>query len=81
MQHSSSSRQLQIPDYLYGKTIAILGFSSEGQEYARQLREHDIPVVIGLRPVDDLWADAERDGFDVKTLWEAVESANIIQVW
>jgi ketol-acid reductoisomerase len=76
-----SSSQFQIPDYLYGKTIAILGFSSEGQEYARLLREKQIPVVIGLRPVDDLWADAERDGFDVKTLWEAVEYANIIQVW
>jgi ketol-acid reductoisomerase len=77
----SSSRQLLIPDYLYGKTIAILGYSSECQEYARLLREHEIPVVIGLRPIDDLWTDADRDGFNVKTLWEAVESADIIQVW
>jgi ketol-acid reductoisomerase len=76
-----SSSKIKIPDYFYGKTIAILGFSSEGQEYARLLREKEIPVVIGLRPVDDQWADAERDGFDVKTLWAAVESANIIQVW
>ncbi|WP_185805363.1 hypothetical protein [Bacillus canaveralius] len=76
-----SSEQLQIPDYLYGKTIAILGYSSEGQEFARLLKHHDIPVVIGLRPVDDLWADAVRDGFDVKSLWEAVEAAQIIQVW
>ena len=75
------SKQFQIPDYMYGKTIAILGYSSEGQEYARLLREHQISVVIGLRPVDEVWAEAERDGFDVKTLWEAVESANIIQVW
>ncbi|OLN21537.1 hypothetical protein BTO30_14515 [Domibacillus antri] len=75
------SKQLHIPDYLYGKTIAILGYSSEGQEYARLLREQEISVVIGLRPVDDAWAEAERDGFEVKTLWEAVESASIIQVW
>ena len=73
--------QLHIPDYLYGKTIAILGYSDEGREYAQLLREHQIPVVIGLRPVDDVWAEAERDGFDVRTLWEAVESASIIQVW
>ncbi|MFE5430578.1 hypothetical protein [Peribacillus simplex] len=73
--------QLHIPEYLYGKTIAILGYSNEGKEYAQLLREHQIQVVIGLRPVDDLWADAERDGFDVKTLWDAVESASIIQVW
>ncbi|OMP66862.1 Rossmann-fold NAD(P)-binding domain-containing protein [Domibacillus epiphyticus] len=73
--------KLQVPDYLYGKTIAILGYSSEGKEYARLLREQQIPVVIGLRPVDDTWTEAERDGFEVKTLWEAVESASIIQVW
>jgi ketol-acid reductoisomerase len=73
--------KLHIPDYLYGKTIAILGYSNEGKEYAQLLREHQIQVVIGLRPVDDVWADAERDGFDVRTLWEAVESASIIQVW
>jgi ketol-acid reductoisomerase len=77
----SAGRPLQIPDYLYGKTIAILGYSGEGQEYARLLRDNEIPVVIGLRPIDNHWEVAERDGFIVKTLWEAVESANIIQVW
>lgn len=75
------SKQFQIPDYLYGKTIAILGYSNEGKEYARLLQEHEISVVIGLRLVDEVWEEAERDGFDVKTLWEAVESAHIIQVW
>ncbi|OES44730.1 hypothetical protein [Domibacillus iocasae] len=75
------AEQLHIPDYLHGKTIAILGYSDEGKEYAQLLREHQISVVIGLRPVDDVWAEAEGDGFDVRTLWEAVESASIIQVW
>jgi ketol-acid reductoisomerase len=75
------AKQCVIPDYLYGKSIAILGYSSEGREYAKLLRENEISVVIGLRPVDDLWIEAERDGFHVKNLWEAVESANIIQVW
>lgn len=75
------AEQLVIPDYLYGKYIAILGYSREGMEFAKMLRDHDISVVIGLRPVDDLWTEAERDGFHVKNLWDAVESADIIQVW
>ncbi|WP_338448724.1 hypothetical protein R4Z09_21265 [Niallia oryzisoli] len=74
-------KQFVIPDYLYGKSIAILGYSREGREYAKLLRDHDISVVIGLRPVDDLWSDADGDGFQVKNLWDAVESADIIQVW
>lgn len=77
----SSSDQLQIPEYLHGKTVAILGYGSAAQEYANLLREKEISVVIGLRPVDDAWVDAERNGFTVKTLWDAVESASIIQVW
>jgi ketol-acid reductoisomerase len=77
----SSSSPLQVPEYLLGKRVAILGYSSVGQEYAKLLREKEISVVIGLRPVDDLWVKAEQDGFTVKTLWEAVESASIIQVW
>ncbi|PWT96228.1 MAG: hypothetical protein C5B52_16250 [Bacteroidetes bacterium] len=77
----SSSSSLQVPEYLLGKRVAILGYSRAGQEYAKLLREKEISVVIGLRPVDDSWAKAEDDGFTVKTLWEAVESASIIQVW
>lgn len=76
-----STDPLQVPEYLHGKTVAILGYGSAAQEYAKLLREKEISVVIGLRPVDDVWADAEQDGFTVKTLWDAVESASIIQVW
>ncbi|KAA9011283.1 Rossmann-fold NAD(P)-binding domain-containing protein [Niallia endozanthoxylica] len=75
------AEQLVLPNYFYGKSIAILGYSKEGREFAKMLREHEISVVIGLRPIDDLWTEAERDGFLVKNLWDAVESADIIQVW
>jgi len=75
------AEQLVIPNYFFGKSVAILGYSKEVSEFAKMLREHEISVVIGLRPVDDLWAEAERDGFEVKSLWDAVESADIIQVW
>jgi len=75
------AEQLVLPNDFYGKSIAILGYSKEGREFAKMLREHEISVVIGLRPIDDLWTEAERDGFHVKNLWDAVESADIIQVW
>ncbi|WP_047151892.1 hypothetical protein [Aneurinibacillus tyrosinisolvens] len=71
----------KVPDYLLGKKITILGYSVEGQAYAQFLMENQIQVVIGLRPADDLWSVAERDGHEVRTLWEAVEEADIIQVW
>ena len=76
-----SSDSFYIPDDWLGKTIAILGYSEEGQEYARLLSDRGIQVVIGLRPDDDAWQEAEKAGFHVKTLWEAVKSATVIQVW
>lgn len=72
---------VKIPNYLIGKRVAILGYSSGGKSFAEELRKHHIPVVIGLRPVDDEWSLAKQDGFEVRTLWEAVEAADIIQVW
>jgi ketol-acid reductoisomerase len=77
----ASPSQLHVPEYMTGKTVAILGYGSAAKEYANLLREKGISVVIGLRPIDDTWEDAKLDGFPVMTLWDAVESASIIQVW
>ncbi|WP_134704167.1 hypothetical protein [Ammoniphilus sp. YIM 78166] len=72
---------VNIPNYLTGKRVAILGYSTGGKSFAEELRNQQISVIIGLRPVDDEWSLAEQDGFEVRTLWEAVEAADIIQVW
>ncbi|WCK52309.1 hypothetical protein PP175_12635 [Aneurinibacillus sp. Ricciae_BoGa-3] len=72
---------VQIPQYLRDKKIAILGYNANGETFARLLRDNDIEVVIGLRKVDEVWSRAEHDGFRVLTLWDAVQAADIIQVW
>jgi ketol-acid reductoisomerase len=66
---------------MIGKTIAILGYSEEGAEYAKWLRAEGIEVVIGLREIDSMWPQAEKDGFRVLNLWNAVKASDIIQVW
>jgi ketol-acid reductoisomerase len=71
----------EISRYMRDKKIAILGYNSDGETFARLLRDHDIEVVIGLRKVDEVWSRAENDGFRVLTLWDAVQAADIIQVW
>lgn len=69
-------------NHLIGKTIAILGYRDNGgQQQANSLRGKGIRVVIGLREEDEFWNQAERDGFDVFNIWEAVEQADIAQVW
>lgn len=68
--------------YLKGKTVAILGYRKDGgQQRAQFLRDNGIKVVIGLRQQDEVWTDAVQDGYDVYTVWDATEQADIMQVW
>lgn len=68
--------------YFQGKTIAILGYRDDGgRQQAQALRENGIDVVIGLREEDEVWVIALNDGFPVYNVWEAVEHADIAQVW
>jgi ketol-acid reductoisomerase len=68
-------------DYLHEKTVAILGYNMDGQEQAQKLRDRGIKVVVGLREGDPCWDEAEKDGFSVFDLWNAVDEADVIQVW
>jgi ketol-acid reductoisomerase len=68
-------------DYLKGKTIGILGYSSSAREEIDFLLSKGVRVVVGLRPIDDLWKVAEDQGFIVKSLEETAEVADILQVW
>ncbi|MED4602828.1 hypothetical protein P9314_19525 [Paenibacillus validus] len=72
---------MAIQKELRGKTVAVLGYSEDGADYAKHLREQGVKVVIGLREVDTMWPQAERDGFRVMNLWNAVGASDIIQVW
>lgn len=65
--------------YLQGKTIAIVGYGSQGHAHAQNLRDSGYKVIIGLRKGGS-WDKAVADGFEVYSVKEAVEQADVIQV-
>jgi ketol-acid reductoisomerase len=67
------------PRVLEGKTIAVVGYGSQGRGQALNLRDSGHRVIIGLRPGGS-WQKASEDGFDVYPVAEAVKLADIIQI-
>jgi ketol-acid reductoisomerase len=65
---------------LKGKTIAVIGYGSQGHAQAQNLHDSGINVVVGLRKESSSWAKAEADGLNVKTVAEAAAEADIIQM-
>ena len=50
---------------LEGKTVAILGYGSQGHAHALNLRDSGVNVVVGLRRGSPSWAKAEGEGLKV----------------
>jgi ketol-acid reductoisomerase len=65
---------------LKDKTIAIIGYGSQGHAQAQNLHDSGLSVVVGLRKDSSSWAKAEADGLIVKTVAEAAAEADIIQM-
>ena len=65
---------------LEGKTIAIIGYGSQGHAHALNLKESGCNVVIGLYEGSRSWAKAEAQGFEVYTAAEAAKKADIIMI-
>ena len=67
-------------DVLNGKKIAIIGYGSQGHAHALNLRDSGCDVIIGLRKGGKSWPVAENDGFEVYTVPEATQKADIIMI-
>ena len=65
---------------LEGKTIAIIGYGSQGHAHALNLKESGCNVIIGLYEGSKSWAKAEKQGFKVYTAAEAAKQADIIMI-
>ncbi len=66
--------------YLQGKTIAVIGYGSQGKAQALCLRDSGLNVVVGLRPEGSSWKAAEADGLKVYPVSGAAAKADIIHM-
>jgi len=62
------------------KTVAMIGFGSQGHAHAENLRDSGVKVIVGLAKGGKSWAKAEAKGFEVKTVAEAARAANVIMI-
>jgi ketol-acid reductoisomerase len=67
-------------DVLKGKTVAIIGYGSQGHAHALNLRDSGVKVIVGLYEGSKSWAVAEKAGLKVMTAGQAVAAANVIMV-
>ena len=60
------------------KTVAMIGFGSQGHAHAENLRDSGVKVIVGLAKGGRSWAKAE--GFEVKTVAEAAKAADVVMI-
>ena len=67
-------------DPLKDKTIAILGYGSQGHAHALNLRDSGLSVVVGLKKGSSSWSQAEKEGLKVVTTSEAAKAGDIVMI-
>ena len=65
---------------LKDKTVAIIGYGSQGHAHALNLKESGVNVVVGLYEGSKSWAKAEAQGLTVMTSAEAAKAADVIMI-
>jgi len=60
------------------KTVAIIGYGSQGRAHALNLRDSGVKVVLGLREGGRSWKQAEQDGFKPRNIDEAATLGDVI---
>lgn len=65
---------------LDGKTVAIIGYGSQGHAHALNLKESGVNVIVGLYEGSKSWAIAEEAGLKVMTAADATKAADIIMI-
>ena len=65
---------------LAGKTVAVVGYGSQGHAHAQNLRDSGVKVVIGLYEGSKSAAKAKEDGFEVLNTADAVKQADLVMI-
>ena len=63
-----------------GKTVAIIGYGSQGHAHAQNLHESGVKVIVGLRKGGASWNKAANAGLEVKEVADAVKTADIVMM-
>jgi ketol-acid reductoisomerase len=65
---------------LKDKTVAIIGYGSQGHAHAQNLRDSGVNVIVGQRPAGPNWQLAKEHGFEPMSAREAAERADLIMI-
>ncbi len=65
---------------LKDKTVAIIGYGSQGHAHALNLHESGVNVIVGLYEGSKSWKKAEEKGLKVATVAEATKQADVIMI-
>ena len=63
-----------------GKTVAIIGYGSQGHAHAQNLNDSGVKVVVGLRKGGASWDKVGKAGLKVAEVNEAVASADVVMI-
>lgn len=67
-------------ELLNGKTVAVIGYGSQGHAHALNLKDSGVDVVVGLRKESSSWDEAKNEGLEVLETAEAAARGDIVMV-
>ena len=67
-------------DAVKDKTIAVIGYGSQGNAQANMMKDSGLNVVIGARKDGGSWKAAKADGFEVLEISDAAEKADVVHI-
>lgn len=65
---------------LKDKTVAVIGYGSQGHAHAQNLHDSGVNVIVGLYEGSKSWAKAEAAGLKVATAADAAKAADLIMI-
>lgn len=66
--------------HLEGKTVAVIGYGSQGHAHALNAKESGVRVVVGLRRGSASWAEAEGAGLEVMEVADAARAGDLVMI-